>query len=471
MSACYDKDTLDQYPLTQISEGTFYNNQLELQQAVDAVYREFSFLADARSVADLYGELFSDNTHIAFQLGGDPVDDPISRHEIRSSNSRIATAWDNSYSSIFICNNIIYQLGITEVAVDESLKSRWIAEATFVRAFAYFNLVRAFGAIPLVIEKITPTEAYNYLREDPEVVYPQIIADLTLAKNNLPENYSGNNVGRVTRYGAAAILAKVYLTLGDITAAQSELEFIINSGQFSLDANNDGTINTADYLHLFSPETKNSKSSVLEAQYLSGPNAFNANHQFAYAPYHHAFNIPGNDIPFRGGGVNTPTDDLASEFEENDPRLDTSIRPGYINQATGEFIDYPHTMKFYDPDWQYEGQNFEVVRYADILLMYAEVTGNAEYLNMVRERVGLPLFGSAEYPSALYPTLDRAIEHERRVELTHEMHRMFDLVRTGRVVEVMQDKVPRFRSDRLLFPIPQYAIDVNPDLTQNPGYN
>src|SRR5690606_19442677 len=138
MSACYDKDTLDQYPLTQISEGTFYNNQLELQQAVDAVYREFSFLADARSVADLYGELFSDNTHIAFQLGGDPVDDPISRHEIRSSNSRIATAWDNSYSSIFICNNIIYQLGITEVAVDESLKSRWIAEATFVRAFAYF---------------------------------------------------------------------------------------------------------------------------------------------------------------------------------------------------------------------------------------------------------------------------------------------------------------------------------------------
>jgi hypothetical protein len=470
MVGCADQDDLDLYPLTQISEGTFYNNQLELQQAVDAVYQELGRLADARSVADLYGELYSDNTHIAFQLGGDPVDDPISRHEIRSSNSRILTAWDNSYSSIYLCNNIIHQLEITEVELDESLKSRWIAEATLVRSFAYYNLVRAFGAVPLVMEKITPTQAYDYLRESPENVYQQIITDLTFAKNNLPTGYSGDDVGRVTRYGAAALLAKVYLTQGDKSAAQSELEFIINSGEFSLDANNDGTVNTEDYLHLFAPETKNSKASILEAQYLSGPNAFNSNHQLAYAPYHHAFNLPGVDIPFRGGGVNTPTDDLATEFEENDPRLETSIRPGYTNQATGEFIAYPHTMKFFDPDWQYEGQNFEIIRYADILLMYAEVTGDAQFLNMVRERVNLPLFGSDGYPSDLYPTLELAIEHERRMELCFEMHRMFDLVRTGRVVEVMQGKVPGFDSDRLLFPIPQYAIDVNSDLTQNPGY-
>lgn len=470
MSACDPTDDLDLYPLTQISEGTFYNNQLELQQAVDAVYRELGILADARSVADLYGELYSDNTHIAFQLGGDPVDDPISRHEIRTSNSRILTAWDNSYSSIYICNNVIHQLEITEVPIEESLKSRWMAEATLVRSFAYFNLVRAFGAIPLITEKITPTQAYEYLRESPDQVYQQLISDLTFAKNNLPESYSGEDVGRVTSYGAAALLAKVYLTLGDASAAQSELEYIINSGQFSLDANNDGTVNTDDYLHIFAPETKNSKASVLEAQYLSGPNAFNANHQFAYAPYHHAFNLPGVDIPFRGGGVNTPTDELASEFEEGDPRMETSIRPGYTNQATGEFIPYPHTMKFFDPDWQFEGQNFEIIRYADILLMYAEVSGNAQYLNMVRERVGLPPFGSAEYPSDLYPTLELAIEHERRMELCFEMHRFFDLVRTGRVAEVMQDKVPGFSNDRLLFPIPQYAIDVNPDLSQNTGY-
>lgn len=469
-TACAEDKFLDLYPLTQMSEGTFYNSQSELQQGVDDVYRQLGYIANAHSVADLYGELFSDNTHIAFQLGGDVVDDPISKHEILSSNKRIQTAWDDSYSAIYKCNNIIYQIEITEVEVSEALKSRWIAEALLVRSLAYFNLVRAFGAIPLITDKISPTQAYDYLRESPETVYQQLLADLAFAKDHLPESYSGADVGRVTRYGASALLAKVFMTLGNEGAAKTELEFIINSGNYSLDANDDGTVDTADFEYLFAPGTKNSRSSILEAQYMAGPNAFNSNHQFAYSPYHHAFNLPDVDTPFRGGGVNTPTDELAAEFETGDPRKEISIRPGYTNQATGEFVPYAHTLKFYDPQWQNTGQNFEIIRYADILLLYAEVTGNPQYLNMVRDRVGLPLYGSADYPSDLYPTLELAIEHERRMELCFEMHRFFDLVRTGRAYEVMRDKVPGIRNDRLFFPIPEYAIDVNPGLTQNPGY-
>lgn len=472
LGACNEDKYLNLYPLTQISEGNFYNNQLELQQAVDDVYRQLGLLADAQNVADLYGELFSDNTYIAFQLGGTPVDDPISRHEIRSSNARILDAWENSYNSIYICNNVLFQIEKTDAQVEESLKSRWMAEATFVRSFAYFNLVRAFGDIPLITSKISPTEAYDYLRESKDKVYQQLITDLTYAKNNLPATYSGENIGRVTKYGASALLAKIYLTIGDESAAKSELEFIINSNQFSLDANNDGAVNVDDYQYIFAPETKNCKSSVLEAQYLAGPNAFNSNHQTEYTPYHHAFHLPGIDDVFRGGGVNTPTDDMSAEFEDGDPRKEISICPGYINLSTGEFVDYPFTMKFFDPEWTNPGQNFEVIRYADILLMYAEVTGDVGYLNMVRSRVGMPLFGSDGYPSNLYPTLDLAIEHERRIELCFEMHRMFDLVRTGRAAAVLDGKttIPGFRSDRLLFPIPEYAIDVNPDLTQNNGY-
>src|SRR5690606_10410701 len=104
------------------------------------------------------------------------------------------------------CNNIVHQLEITEVEVPESLKSRWIAEAVLVRSLAYFNLVRAFGAIPLITEKISPAQAYDYLRESPETVYQQLLADLANAKDNLPENYTGSDVGRVTRFGASALL-------------------------------------------------------------------------------------------------------------------------------------------------------------------------------------------------------------------------------------------------------------------------
>ncbi|MEX2595098.1 MAG: RagB/SusD family nutrient uptake outer membrane protein, partial [Anditalea sp.] len=469
LNSCEEK--LDLYPLTTLSEGTFYQDLSQLQSAADDVYRQMGILYDARSIPSLYGILYSDNGGVIAQLAGTPVDQPIDRHEIFSENSRILNAWDDAYSAIYICNNVIHQLEITEIEMEESHRARMLSEATLVRSLAYFNLVRAFGAVPLITEKITPTEAYNYLRESPEVVYQQLVVDLNFAKDNLPESYSGADVGRVTKYSAAAILAKIHMTTGDLSAAEQELEFIINSGLYSLDASNDGTINIEDYRYLFLPETKNSKSSILEAQYMGGANARNSDHQEAFSPYLDGFNHPLIEgTVTRGNGINTPTDDLASEFEEGDGRKDITIVPGFTSNATGFYVEYPFTLKYYHPNWFNPGQNFEIIRYADILLMYAEITGNVDYLNMVRERAGMPPFGSADYPSHLYPTLELAIEHERRMELAMEMHRFFDLVRTSRVVEVMQGKVSSFDSEKLLFPIPQYAIDVNPDLTQNPGY-
>src|SRR5690606_33932392 len=249
-----------------------------------------------------------------------------------------------------------------------------------------------------------------------------------------------------------------------------ELKEIIDSGRFSLDANGDGTVNAADYEHLFQPGTKNSRASILEIQYLAGENAVNSNHQTQYMPFHWAFHLPGMNETFRGTGMNTPTQDLINEFEPNDTiRKRVSVYPGYVNLDTDQFIDYPFTMKFYDPNWRYPGQNFEIIRYADILLMYSEVTNDPTYLNMVRARVGLPGFGEPGYPEQ-YSTLELALEHERRVELCFEFHRFFDLVRTGRAVEVMGAKGVDINQNKLLFPIPLRAIDVNPDLTQNVGY-
>ena len=463
-----NEDNLDLYPLTEVSEGTYYQNLSEIESAVDDVYRQIGRLWGSRSIPSLYGTLYSDNGEVVAQLSGTPVYQPIDNHQITADNARIEEAWNVAYNAIFICNNIIEQLENTEVEIEESYKSRMRAEAIMVRSLAYFNLVRAFGDVPLVLKRIDASEAYDYNREDSDVVYDQIISDLNIAKSALPPRYSGNDVGRLTQYGAAAVLAKVHMTRGENSAAQKELELIINSDVYSLDSNGDGTINVQDYLHLFQPDTKNSNSSILEAQYMSGVNAVNSGHQTDFSPYAEDWRHPLIDETIvRGTGFNVPTDDLASEFEEGDPRKEVTVVQGFEN-ASGIWVEDSFTLKYFDPNWWNPGQNFEIIRYADILLMYSEVTNDPQYLNMVRDRVGLPLYGSAEYPSDLYPTLQSAIEHERRVELAMEMHRYFDLVRTGRVKEVMQPKVNG--EVRILFPIPLYAIDVNPGLTQNPGF-
>lgn len=467
MSSCSTDQYLDLAPENRLTEGDYYTTEYQLVMATNDVYRQLGLLYDTETIVDRYGELQSDNAYILMSSGSAGAHSFIPRFELRSD----LTEWDSYYNGIFICNNIIGILENTEVSIAPELQSRLIAEATLVRSLFYFNMVRVFGGVPLITEVISVDDSYDYLRESPDLIYEQIITDLNFAKNTLPEAYSGANIGRVTKYAAAAVLAKVYMTRGNMPAAKTELEFIINSNRFSLDANNDGTVNMDDFRYLFAEDTKNCKESILEVQYMSGVNGFNSDHQHAYTPFMTAFHLPGYTLTRQGEGRLTPTEDLINEFEDSDPRLEATVEMGYVDLATGEFIDYPYPNNFFDSDINYAGQNFEIIRYADILLMYAEVTGDSEYLNMVRSRAGLPEYGSAGYPSDLYPTLDLAIEHERRVELAFEFHRFFDLVRTGRAIEVMQSKgYSNINSNRLLWPIPQSAIDVNPDLTQNPGY-
>lgn len=467
------EEHLNLSPLTNLSEGTFYNSENEMQQAVDDVYRQLSRLYNGGGIADLYGELYSDNTEIVYQTTGAVSafgSEDIDNYSIRSANAQIGTAWNNTYNSIFICNNVISRVEQTELNIDPSLINRWLSEAKVVRAIAYFNLVRAFGDVPFVLTPVTSEEAYSYLREDKNKIYEKLIEDLEFAIDNLPYQNSGNDIGRLTSYAASAVLSKIYMTIGNNAAAKEQLEFIIDSGLFTLDANNDGVMDIHDFRHIFDPNTKNSNESILEAQYRAGTNAFNSNHQMRYMPFSHSFNLPGVQGTFRGEGLNMPSYDLADEFEEGDERIEISVVPGYTDLGSGEFVEHPLTFKFFDPNWANPGSNFSIIRYADILLMYSEITQDSQYLNQVRARAGMPLFGSDEYPSDLYPTLQLAIEHERRVELTHEMHRMFDLVRTNRAVEVLQEKGFNFNENKILFPVPQNAIDVNPSLTQNPGY-
>lgn len=461
---------LDLYPETQLTQGVYYNNETEFIRAADDVYRQLTRVYNAGSVSDLFGELFSDNVEIVFAAGGNSWPEDINTHRIKTDNGKIRSAWQTAYSALFLTNNVIDQLDKTSVEFETpNLKQRLRAEAVFVRSVIFFNLVQAFGDIPMPLNAVSPDESYKYLRVDKKTVYQQIIDDLKSCKDALPPSYTGTNIGRATSYAVSAFLAKTYLLNSDHTSAQTELKRIIDSGFYSLDANNNGVIDESDYAYLFHESTKNCKESIFEIQYLAGANQVNSGHQGAYTPFHHAFHLPGSTQTWRGEGMNTPNDDIIGEYEPGDPRKDISIYPGYVNLDNDLFVDYPFTMKFYDPNWQNPGQNFEAVRYADILLLYSEVTNDPSYLNQVRARVGLPAFGSAGYPSE-YDTLEKAIEHERRVELAFEFHRMFDLVRTGRALTVLNSKGFNLSANSLLFPLPQIEIDINPGLTQNDAY-
>ena len=176
-----------------------------------------------------------------------------------------------------------------------------------------------------------------------------------------------------------------------------------------------------------------------------------------------------------GGGINQVTDDLYNEYETGDPRRDASVATGYTD-AKGNFVAVKFTKKWMDPTAAVNGaqelsnNNFMILRYADVLLLLSEATGDPAYLNEVRERSGLPVFGSADYPIAKYPTIALAVEHERRVELAMEFHRFFDLKRTGRALSVLTAKSKPVTEPKLILPIPQYVITQNGAIKQNFGY-
>lgn len=473
MTSCGD-DFLSKFPNTQVSEGNFYKTEDQLSAAVNDCYRQLNRLYEESSICELYGELYSDNTWMQYFASSDPFLDNISRYIQEDNNGYILDAWNACYNGIFICNNVLYWLENSEaVYKEEKTKKQFIGEVRTIRALFYFNMVRAWGAIPMPLAPISPEESYNYLREDPSKVYEQIITDLTMAKEYLPESYSKTHVGKVTKYAAIALLGKVYLTLGDKTKAAVELKSVIDSGLYSLDTNEDGLVDGTDYEYLFAPTTKNCKESLLECQFLAGVSNPNSTHQTAHMPFLWSFHLPGQTETFRGHGHCTPTKDLIAEFEPTDTiRKNVTVVEGFVDLESGKWEDYPFTMKFYDPNWRNPGNNFKILRYADVLLMYAEAVGEDEgkkYLNQVRARAGLVGYGDADYPKE-YNTFDKALEHERRVELAMEFHRFFDLVRTNRAMEVINSKGFNLTKDKLLFPIPVNAIDINPGLLQNPGY-
>ncbi len=453
MTSC-SHDFLDRAPISQANESDYYKSAEDIKVAMDAAYNSLYQLYGPESLPSFFGELMSDNCYTTNTAGTVSAYFEFQNCDLRADNILIEEYWNNFYAAIFRVNNILFQIR----NLDFEEKDNYIGQCKFLRALYYFNMVQTWGGVPLVTTPITIAESYALKRAGEEEVYSQIIADLQDAATLLKA--SPLKIGAATSGAANTLLGKAYLTMGDKGKAKETLMKVYN--KYTL----------VPYADLWDMTKKNGTESIFEIQYLGGKSNPYSRYWAMFSP------IDNRIVTAWGAGMNQVTDDLWNAYEPNDIRRDLSIFDGYM-QTDGSFNPTRFAKKWVDEDAELDGlreasnNNFIILRYADVLLMLAEATGDPKYLNEVRSRVNLPLYGSALYPSDKYPTIALAIEHERQVEFALEFHRFFDLKRTGRAIEVLKNSSKNIDLDpfRLYVPIPLSVIIQNPDnITQNTGY-
>lgn len=457
-------DFLDLQPEFQVSEGSFYKSPKDFETALIGNYADLQIY----NASLLYlGDLTTDNAEIQWTF---PTASEVECDEVNltAANGFLNTVWNTCFSTITGSNNVLSR--IDGLDFNESLKNQLKGESLFLRAYSYFYLVRIFGDLPIVeVAFRSPNEikAFDMSRKPVSKVYNLIVKDLTDAANLL-EGVQGLSKSRASTGAAKTLLGKVYLTLKQYDLAESTLKEVIESNTYSLDP---------DYKRLFTNSNDELPESIFEIKYLSGNVGEGNNFSTIFTPARFDMAIfPGN---MQGSGRILPTPDMASSYEPNDVRRAASIGDS-VKLITGGYEKDTYGLKFVDFTTGIQGDggiNFTAFRYADVLLMYAEVLNetNTEdphiYLNMVRDRAYLPpLSGLSKSDFQL------AIEQERRVEFFLEGHRWFDLARTGRLQVVMntyfQDNGLNFSvaDHEWIMPIPLREIDIDPDLQQNPGY-
>ncbi|KAA0992073.1 RagB/SusD family nutrient uptake outer membrane protein [Dyadobacter aurulentus] len=468
LTSCSDS-FLELAPISTPTSDNFYKTADDFRNALNGGYAGLQAGGLAGN-SYIFGEIASDNT-VAVASGSVTDQDEFDRFYIRTTNPFISGRWNDAYNVIARYNTILVRIG--GVTMDENLKNRYIAETKFLRAVVYFTLVQTFGDVPLILEPVAnPDEGYSFGRAPKAEVYAQIEKDLTEAEAVLPTTYAAADLGRATKGAAKAYLGKVYLTQRKFAPAAAKLKEVIDLGVYTL---------LPYYADVFRVANKNNKESVFDVQYKSGGAGEGNSWPNSFAPQ----NSGNAVIAFGGDGNNQPTLDIINAYEAGDLRKDVSVAASYTN-AAGQVIPDRFIKKYYDVPVAKgdNGNNIPLIRYADVLLMYAEALNESAYqangdaftyLNMVRTRAGLPNKTGANAPTQ--QALRLAIEQERRVELAFEGHRWFDLVRTNRAIPVLNSKKEQIRlvneltEKNLVFPIPQSQIDINRDkIQQNPGY-
>ncbi|MDO8966007.1 MAG: RagB/SusD family nutrient uptake outer membrane protein [Algoriphagus sp.] len=436
------EDFLTVVPETQLSSATFFKNQNDFEQAVNAAYAPLRTITNDRTW--LLSEMHSDNTYYvrnvlfgAVDNQEDLADFSVPESNGTTANVHVLNQWRQDYLIIARANQILAL--IDGVNFDATAKGNIRGQALFLRAYAYFELARYFGSVPLHLTPVA-VRAEAALPLSPEAdIYKQIEADLTAAIPLLLDKAT-QQPGRVTSGAARTLLANVYIHQKKWAEAEQVLNPVITGGQYRL---------MASYAMAFSDNAanKNNVESVFEVQFLEGAAGLQGNfiYQFMPRPISAAElrEITGtsNAQPLDGEGNNVPTPDIIAAYEAGDLRRDISIGYVFLSGAFQVPKTLPYIKKFAKPHAQHNnhGTNWPIFRYAEVLLFMAEALNEQgktaaaiPLLNQIRTRAGL-----AATTAASQADVREAIFKERRVELAFENKRWFDIQRTGRIEEII----------------------------------
>lgn len=453
MASC-SESLLDLNPQMENVSDNFFKNEEQIELGVIAAYATLQYSGQYEISNLVLGELPSDNTWDEVPANDGGYCGQLDEFNMTSSNDVISNSWEHNYIGIQQCNVVLNR--VESAGLDENRIKQVKGEMKFLRALMYFNLVRIFGDVPLVTKETTDTNEYFGQGRTPKSeVYTQIVKDLSDAINELPVKQSSKS--RASKSAAQALLGKVYLTLGEYAKA-NEMLLTVESAGYDL---------LSDPNAIFDVNNEGNEEVIFDVQFESGLNG-NSEGSDAFRYFSPSGSVNG------AKGHNLPTREVYNLFSDTDLRKGAYFRQTSVHIATNKLKQTSDVIAD-------GGSNVIVLRYADVLLMISECyaqTGNIGlsnfYLNKIKLRANVGLVDISDKD-----TLLEEIALERRKELVCEGQRWFDLIRTGKAVEVMNNYFKNtvgyngitVKSDYLVQPIPLSQIDTDSSIKQNQGYN
>lgn len=467
---------LTEDPKNLVSVTNYYKTEADAIAAVNAIYSWLNSISYG-SYAGVYLNAFWVTAGLASDEMNNqeifaPYYDQTANFTYGPLNNGLQEIWYTHYKAITIANIAIERIPL--IQMDPTLRTRLVNEAKFLRGMLYFDMVRMFGNIPLVLKENEPLTPGIVTADE---IYAQIITDLTDAED-LPQNYPpGNGRGRATKGAAKAMLAKVYLTRGAYDLCAQKCQEVIALNEYAL---------WDDFADVFKLSSRGGKEAIFSVGFgdANGAIIFWEVGQFLVRLLPTELSVEGVE---NSQGWQVPTQNLYDSYDPNDRRREVTFITEINNPDGSVSTIRPYIQKYWDraaePKGNGTANDYPVIRYADVLLMLAEASnelGNMsdayKYINMVRKRARFD--GQVErdvlpdYTDLTQEAFRAAVLQERRWEFVAEGHRWFDLVRTGKLETLVPIAKPGIvpQSKHYLFPVPQREMDLNPNLVQNTGY-